>query len=1485
MADGESDLETDRLESELEALCGRHCTDESSLQSKEYCSGFCKLVEERTGRWQVPLPQLSVLRTALCCFTRATAAFPDGCQHVHYALSSLALSFFELMLFFSKEEFEEAPLKGIVDVFQECHDQLLRHRNRYLQQLKQVLKGGGPWENPVLQGILGQTALPHTQVEEYLRSEVPMFFELRVRYLQACGRLPEATALAKRCMEHPEKSRRLFFHQAYLTCLHKASLHQHLHKEMAELDGKDAVEILCTTESEERDDELLLSLCKAFLSQQLHNGDMYHLWDLVFLWSQLHRRVHPPTQDFLSECRTQDFLSECRTQDFLSECRTQDFLSECRQLVLSSTNVRVVFPFIKVITSELGGEGVQLGVELCARALQCDLRADPLALSLLCKTIAFLLPRDLEVSRACALLVFCQERSLEAYRTVCVLYTHPDQEPHQHLLRTSVRFHVLQVLKKGLRFDPEFWNLLTLRSHCVELLSDTALKAAVLSEMNMEREEEASCPESVAEVAEEGELKESPPELNGQEATVTKRKWKRRKRGRRKKRQESDDPDSGDDPEIKYFIKSPDSGPGQTKYELRRNPGAAHPQPLSPSSSSLPAHRQREYLSRQVKKQILKRRGRKRRWLQGLPGQEQAGGVRKRGRRPREGLQISFPENEVVLEQEEPSVPDEQGKSCLDQGNELRSGNKDSQVLEHKQEKELAQTVTVEEVNGSNELWEDYGLENHVDMQVDGSAGNGVRGVAGESGSDRAPEDRAAQGDPGLDGPDLMLQECPLEFFHNYCEKPDGFDDEESSWALKQEEEEEAVAMETSQEDIPEWKAKLLRARRYAHLRHHCSSCQKDFRGLNVMRHCLAHLKRATRCILCRKRFHQLPLAKKHVLQHIEEMLRCKKSAPDEAGATPAVNGTARPAQSDPSRGDEGKAPPADATATPKPKPRLARSKLLLFPREVRIIHNLRTLLRKSRNLQRRSEPRAAEPTDGEFTDEQVTIVGHMVFVTEKPAAGAQGDGGEGGAPEKRPGENGNGRSSEQRFYLCPSAECDRVFTCQGASLSKHVISSHLAEEVVQEKTFTWGKGKCPICCRMIQFLQHYKDHMKRHDDPLRYFCYHMECSDRFKTHQELKEHIRSHEPFRPRCSYPSCEQLFSGFQALYDHEWRHYTLARPEELEPGLKRRRGGGRCQPGSAEASWKQRVKIEEEWRHGGKGQRERTYVGDHSSSPAAAEVGEGPTRNGPDRAPRAPPLSESAAVGPGQPLSNGEHRDCRAAQTPSGGVVRPNAAASRQQSPAPDLLTRPRTATAQYFTPPRPSAPLRPKTYPTPPSLPQPTAAPTPTVPSSPDSPGPGRSSEEPLDVRDQEEHASLSEPPKLALVPEPVAPKPRDRPFVKGPYKRPSASTYLDESALSMRKRAEPVASPAKPWAFVKASGRSQPPAEAKVRPRCSKCLTFFGAAGELEEHRALNSCSSLFGFDDDDDDDSEFRWLPCFKSRSALPPSDARWSGVRGQPL
>lgn len=86
-------------------------------------------------------------------------------------------------------------------------------------------------------------------------------------------------------------------------------------------------------------------------------------------------------------------------------------------------------------------------MELCANALRSCLPCDVVTKSLIYKTIAGLLPNDLEVCRACALLVFFLERTVEAYKTVYLLYMHPDQEYHVECspIRNHVRFETLQV--------------------------------------------------------------------------------------------------------------------------------------------------------------------------------------------------------------------------------------------------------------------------------------------------------------------------------------------------------------------------------------------------------------------------------------------------------------------------------------------------------------------------------------------------------------------------------------------------------------------------------------------------------------------------------------------------------------------------------------------------------------------------------------------------------------------------------------------------------------------------------------------------------------------------------------------------------------------------------------------------------------------------------------------------------------------------------
>lgn len=441
------------LEKQLQSLFRRFTCNELQADSKPFCSDFCKLVEEYASHWHVPLPQLRVLEVALCYFTRVSAFLTVNCDHVLNTLSCLALSIFELLLFFEQKDFCQEPLKKFTITFQECCLVLAKHQNVHVLQVEQSLRAGGPWSSQTLQAVLSESSLPQTEVDSCISSEPPVFFELRVQYLLSCQRLTEALALAKCCAQHPKTGQHLFFLQVYLTCLYKTSQHERLHKELADFSGKDAVHIICNLECEEKD-ELLLAFSRALLSQQLRRGDMFFLSELVYIWSKLHSRL---------------------------KTSKEALLKECHQLMLCATDVNSIFPFISVIMQELSEGGIQFCVELCANALRSCLPCDVVTKSLIYKTIASLVPADLEICRACALLVFFLERSVEAYKIVYILYMHPDQQYHVDCcpIGNSIRFETMQILKKDLYFDPEFWNLIALRTNCLKLMNEKVLSAAL----------------------------------------------------------------------------------------------------------------------------------------------------------------------------------------------------------------------------------------------------------------------------------------------------------------------------------------------------------------------------------------------------------------------------------------------------------------------------------------------------------------------------------------------------------------------------------------------------------------------------------------------------------------------------------------------------------------------------------------------------------------------------------------------------------------------------------------------------------------------------------------------------------------------------------------------------------------------------------------------------------------------------------------------
>lgn len=232
------------------------------------------------------------------------------------------------------------------------------------------------------------------------------------------------------------------------------------------------------------------------------------------------------------------------------------------------------------------------------------------------------------------------------------------------------------------------------------------------------------------------------------------------------------------------------------------------------------------------------------------------------------------------------------------------------------------------------------------------------------------------------------------------------------------------------------------------------------------MRHALSHLKSSKlRCILCGKRFKQLPFAKKHVLDHIDEM--CKQRPPEKQPCTkdtPAANGVADNVENQNKPQDEKQTSVSDEE-TPEQKP-VTKTKVSSLSREHRIIRNLRTLIKKTSVLHKKCKnPDANIFKQVDFKDDQVTIQDGLVIVRHPCTVQKEGKE-EGGAEGKENPVEENGYDVDIKYHLCPSETCDRVFLRISSTLTKHALKCHINEEKVLEKTFIWAKHKCSLCLR-----------------------------------------------------------------------------------------------------------------------------------------------------------------------------------------------------------------------------------------------------------------------------------------------------------------------------------------------------------------------------------------------------------------------------------
>lgn len=254
----------------------------------------------------------------------------------------------------------------------------------------------------------------------------------------------------------------------------------------------------------------------------------------------------------------------------------------------------------------------------------------------------------------------------------------------------------------------------------------------------------------------------------------------------------------------------------------------------------------------------------------------------------------------------------------------------------------------------------------------------------------------------------------------------------------------------------PSWRERVLRTQQYGHLIHSCKLCNKTYKGLNVMRHALSHLKKKRlRCILCGKHFQQLHLAKKHILDHIDEMRKqkpCEKSAEE----TPPANGIV---ENECSPQDENhNSDPKQKTSEQKPKV----NKIASLSRNERIIRNIRTLLKRCGLLCKKGQnpDTSTKEKQMDFKDEQVVITNGLVIIKDATLMETNGEEG----PKVSAGENGVG--VDKTYQLCPSESCDKVFIKIGSTLMKHAIKCHIDEDGVLEKVFVLAKHKCSFCGR-----------------------------------------------------------------------------------------------------------------------------------------------------------------------------------------------------------------------------------------------------------------------------------------------------------------------------------------------------------------------------------------------------------------------------------
>ncbi|XP_061453971.1 zinc finger protein Rlf [Rhineura floridana] len=418
----------------------------AETSSGTYCREFCQTLLQYAGNRGASehvLPFLEVYQVAIQSFANARPYLTTECEEVLLVLGRLVLSCFELLLSVPESEEQSEPLLRLFQSIQDSHNALLEFEDNSLEILADISKEG-VWKNPVLFKIISQQPVEAEEVNKLIKREGPVFLQMRIKHLMKTSCLPQAASLSKLCKESTEISDALPFLQAYITCLCSMLPTEESIKEIAKVDCKEVLDMICNLEAEGQDSTAFI-LCTTYLTQQLQTANVYCSWELTLFWSKLQRRI---------------------------DSSLDSFLERCRQFGIIARTLQHLFFLIRVIQAEAEEAGLAVSVLLCVRALQLRSNENDDMKTSVCKTIACLLPEDLEVRRACQLTEYLLEPSEERYSLLEELYLQPDQkfDEENAAVPNSLRCELLLALKAYWPFDPEFWDWKTLKRHCLKLL-------------------------------------------------------------------------------------------------------------------------------------------------------------------------------------------------------------------------------------------------------------------------------------------------------------------------------------------------------------------------------------------------------------------------------------------------------------------------------------------------------------------------------------------------------------------------------------------------------------------------------------------------------------------------------------------------------------------------------------------------------------------------------------------------------------------------------------------------------------------------------------------------------------------------------------------------------------------------------------------------------------------------------------------------------